>query len=392
MNFRRGYIQSWNLMLQKQIGGGFTAQAGYVATRSTKQLGYFDHNAGQVIGVGRNGQPLFQSVGRFARTAAVEPVGNSKYDSLQTTLTRRYSNGILMNFAYTFSKAIGICGVTNSDNNPCIQYRPAYDLNRSLMGFDRTHNVQANFVAELRFGRGKPFASEGFASKLFGGGQVNGLFSAYSGTPFTVTSSGNSLNLPGSSQRADLVKPEVKKLGGVGRGQAYYDYTAFAPVTQPRFGTAGFNILRGPELVNLDMGVFRRFQVSERFDIQFRAEAFNATNTPHFSNPSNNISNLRLNPDRSFQSGVFEVTGVNGVGREGIDERVFRLSFVLACASDSDTIPCLQGIGVPVPFFGTKRRLSPKSLQCSRVPSCHCISIASIPIPPKRAADSLELR
>ena len=110
-----------------------------------------------------------------------------------------------MNFAYTFSKAVGICGVSNSDNNPCIQYLPAYDLNRAVMGFDRTHNFQANFVAELPFGRNKRWASDGFLSKVIGGWQVNGLLSAYSGTPFTVTSSGNSLNLPGSTQRADLV-------------------------------------------------------------------------------------------------------------------------------------------------------------------------------------------
>lgn len=322
--FDRGYIQSWNFMLQKQLGGGFTGQVGYVATRSTKQLGYFDYNAGQVIGAGRNGQPYFQQFGRFARTAAVTPVGNSKYDSLQATLNRRFAGGVKVDFAYTWSKAMGVCGITNSDNNPCIQYLPALHLNSALMGFDRTHNFQSTFLAELPFGRGKRWASEGFASKLFGGWQMNGLFSAYTGTPFTVSSSGNSLNLPGSSQRADLVKPEVKKIGNVGRGQAYYDWTAFAPVTTPRFGTAGFNILRGPELINLDVGIFRRFQVSERFDIQFRAEAFNVTNTPHFSNPSNNISNLRLNSDGTFQSGVFEVTGVTGVGREGIDERVFR--------------------------------------------------------------------
>jgi hypothetical protein len=56
---------------------------------------------------------------------------------------------------------------------------------------------------------------------LLGGWQINGLLSAYSGTPFSVTSSGNSLNLPGSSQTADQIKPEVRKLGGVGRGEAY---------------------------------------------------------------------------------------------------------------------------------------------------------------------------
>jgi hypothetical protein len=319
----RGYIQSWNFTLEKQLGGGFVGQAGYVATRQTKQFGYFDWNAGQVIGAGRNGQPYFQQFGRFARTAGVEPVGNSKYDSLQTELRRRWANGFQFRSSYTFSKAVGICGINNSDNNPCIQYLPALHLNRSVQSFDRTHNFQADFLAELPFGRGKSWAQEGVAAALLGGWQVNGLFSAYSGTPFSVSSGGGSLNLPGSSQRADLVG-EVRKLGGVGAGQAYYDWTAFRPVTEPRFGTAGYNILRGPELINLDMGLFRRFSVTERVSIQFRAEAFNATNTPHFNNPSNNISNLQLNPDGTFRSGVFEVTGVNGVGREGIDERVFR--------------------------------------------------------------------
>jgi hypothetical protein len=156
------------------------------------------------------------------------------------------------------------------------------------------------------------------------------LFSAFSGNPFTVSSSGTSLNAPRNSQRADQVKPEVRKLGGTGPGQAFYDWTAFAPVTEPRFGTAGFNTLRGPGLVNLDLGVFRRFSITERAHVEFRAEAFNATNTPHFSNPSGNISNLRLNPDGSFRSGVFEVTGVRNTGREGIDERTFRFGLRLS--------------------------------------------------------------
>jgi len=95
-------------------------------------------------------------------------------------------------------------------------------------------------------------------------------------------------------------------------------------VTEPRFGTAAFNLLRGPGLVNLDLGLFRQFRLTERLGLQFRAEAFNATNTPHFSNPSNNIDGLRLYPDGSFRSGVFEVTGVRNTGREGVDERVFR--------------------------------------------------------------------
>jgi hypothetical protein len=278
-----------------------------------------------VVGAGQRGQPYFQRFGRAARTASIQPIGNTHYDSLQTRLNRRYNNGVQMQFSYTLSKAMGICGAgTQSDNEPCVRALDYYRLNWSPLSFDRTHNFQANFLAELPFGRGKSMATSGIAAAILGGWQVNGLFSAYSGTPFSVTSDGTSLNLPGSTQRADQVKEEVKKIGGVGRGQAYYDWTAFARVTEPRFGTSGFNNLRGPELINLDMGLFRRFRFTERFDMQFRVEAFNATNTPHFSNPSNNIANLRLNPDGSFREGVFEVTGVTGTGREGIDERVFR--------------------------------------------------------------------
>ena len=332
--FARGYIQSWNFTVQKEVGAGFTAQAGYVATRQTKQLGVLDLNAGQIVGAGRSGQPYFQRFGRFAQTSAVQPVATSKYDSLQATLSRRFAGGVQMNFAYTFSKAVGLCGITNSDNAPCIQASGFLSLNRSLQGFDRTHNFQANFIAELPFGTGKRFAnSRGFASAALGGWQVNGLLSAYSGLPFSVSADGASLNLPGSAQRADQVKSDVRKLGGVGRGEAYYDWTAFAPVsgtTGVRFGTAGFNTLRGPELVNVDLGIFRQFRLRERINLQFRAEAFNATNTPHFSNPSGNISNLRVNPDGSFREGVFEVTGVNAPGREGVDERVFRFGLRLS--------------------------------------------------------------
>lgn len=99
-----------------------------------------------------------------------------------------------------------------------------------------------------------------------------------------------SLNAPGNTQTADQVKDAVQKRGGIGRTSFYYDPTAFPVVTDVRFGTSGRNILRGPGLVNLDLGLFRQFGVSERVNVQFRAEAFNISNTPHFANPSGNAS------------------------------------------------------------------------------------------------------
>jgi hypothetical protein len=326
--FKRGYIQSWNFTVQKKLGE-FTAQAGYVATRQNNIAGYRELNYG-LPGGGKPSQRFVQLYGRDSTTRLVGPVGNSHYDSLQLSLERRFRAGYQLQVSYTWSKCISIAGIGNSGDAPAIKIPEFFNLNRSLCSIDTPHNLEIGGIFELPFGRGKRWATGGPGAALLGGWQVNTLFSSYSGNPFTVGTSGASLNAPFNSQRADLVKPNVRKLGGVGPGQAFYDWTAFAPVTEARFGTAGFNILRGPGLVNLDLGLFREFKMTERLHIQFRAEAFNLSNTPHFSNPSSTISNLRLNPDGSFRSGVFEITGTRNAGREGIDERVFRFGLRLA--------------------------------------------------------------
>jgi hypothetical protein len=321
--FKRGYIQSWNFTLQKRLGD-FTAQAGYVATRQNDILGFYEQNYG-LPGGGRNSQPFYQRFGRTAATRLVQPVGNSHYDSLQATLERRFSAGYQLYVSYTWSKCTSISGVGNSGDEPSIKIPEFFHLNRSLCGIDTPHNLEVTSIYDLPFGRGKRWASDGAAAAVLGGWRVNALLSSYSGQPFSVTASDTSLNAPRNSQRADIVgSGKVKKLGGVGPGQAFYDWTRFAPVTEARFGTAAFNLLHGPGVVNLNLGVFRRFDLTEQVKLEFRAEAFNATNTPHFSNPSNNISNLRLNPDGTFRSGVFQVSGTRNTGREGIDERVFR--------------------------------------------------------------------
>lgn len=147
-----------------------------------------------------------------------------------------------------------------------------------------------------------------------------------------MTASGTSLALPNSTQRADQVKPDVKIFGNVGRNVAYFDPLAFAPVTQPRFGTAGYRLLRGPGLVNWDFGLHRQFRITERFQLQFRAEAFNFSNTPHFANPNGNVSNLITNSDGSIANlnNFSSITGVTNLGRDGIDERQFRFGLRLA--------------------------------------------------------------
>jgi len=327
-NFKRAYIASWNLTVQRQIGLGFTMQAGYVANRTINQTNFMDLNAGQVIGAGANGRPFFRTFGRNVQTALVESLGHTNYDSLQTQLNRRLARGFTMGIAYTWSKAIGFCCNAGNDGGPAIHARAYIDRNRTVMPFDRTHNFQSTFMYELPFGTGKKYATGKAGNMLLGGWQLNGLFSRYTGAPFTANSDGASLNMPGSTQTADVLGTPVR-LGNYGRGQAFYDWRTFGAVTGARFGTGGINNLRGPGIANLDLGLFRQFRFTERVSLQFRAEAMNVSNTQQLANPSSNISGLRTNADGSFAGGVFEITGVANTGRDGLVQRAFRLGLRL---------------------------------------------------------------
>ncbi|MBK5290140.1 MAG: TonB-dependent receptor [Acidobacteriia bacterium] len=321
--FRRGYLQSWNFSIQRQVGFGFVGEAAYVATRETNKIGYLDINSGQVIGAGNAGRPL-NRFGRNATTTILTPTGTGQYNSLQTKLERRFAQGVQLNIGYTWSKSIG--PIDNSDSSPSIKALDYFSLNRVVRSFDRTHSFNVSAIWELPFGKGRKHLNSGAASWILGGWQVNNIISLMTGTPFTVSASGNSLNLPGSSQQADQVLAEVQKVGGTGRGQSFFDPLAFAPVTQARFGTSGINTLRGPGIVNWDLGIFREFAAGERWKLQFRMESFNFSNTPHFANPGGNASAITFNPDGSIRDrgGYTEITSVTNLAREGADERQFR--------------------------------------------------------------------
>jgi hypothetical protein len=313
---RRGYVDSWNLTVESELPFHFTGQAGYVGTRQRKINQILDQNAGQVIGAGNAGRPLFVKFGRTQTTGLLTNVGWSDYDALQVSVRRRMAQGIQAAIAYTYSRSFGICCDTLSDGAPQVQAMQYFNLNEALLPNDRPHNLQVSVVAELPFGEGKPLLNgSGLAAAIAGGWQVNALVSAYSGSPFTVTASGTSLNLPGSNQVADQVKPDVAILGGIGPNQKWFDTSAFAPVTQPRFGTSGFDSMRGPGFRNLDLGVFRQLSLGAQRSLQIRVEIFNVTNTPHFANPNGNVNS----------SGFGTITSTANTGREGIDERLVRV-------------------------------------------------------------------
>jgi hypothetical protein len=241
-------------------------------------------------------------------------------------LRRRFFGDYSVNVAYTLAKSITTSGSDVSDGELAINIPEYYHLNRAVSGFDRRHNLQITNIFELPFGRGKRWGADStVVNVLAGGWQFNSIVAVQSGRPFSVTASGTSLNAPGNSQRADQIKPEVEILGGVGRGQPYFDPTAYAAVNEARFGTAGFNSLYGPGRVNWDLSAFRNFALSERVNLQFRAEGFNITNTPKFGNPGANVSNVQFNPDGSIRNlnGFGEITSAS-------EERQFSLGLRLS--------------------------------------------------------------
>jgi len=138
------------------------------------------------------------------------------------------------------------------------------------------------------------------------------------------------LNMPGNAQTPDQIKSTVEKIGCVGAdpGCTFFDTSAFAPVTEVRFGTVGRNTMRGPGVVNMDLSLFRTFKLTDKFGLEFRAEAYNLSNTPHFRGPngdddSNNVNSENFGKVLSTDTGEFGSAG----GRSREIRFGLRLSF-----------------------------------------------------------------
>jgi hypothetical protein len=150
---------------------------------------------------------------------------------------------------------------------------------------------------------------------------LSSVVSAYTGSPFSATASNASLNSIASSQFADCLVA-ARELGNI---YQWYDKTDFGGPASGRFGTCGQNSLRGPALVNVDAGLDRKFRLTERFELRFRAESFNLANTPHHANPGTTSAT-----STSVNSGSFMLaTDIRNTGRDGLDERTFRMGLKL---------------------------------------------------------------
>jgi len=312
---------SWNGTLERQLPWSMAGSVGYVATRTIHQL--IDRN----INSGGPGSavnpaaslPLAQLYGRTAAANMWDGIGVSNYHSLQSTLKKQFTNGLFVQTAYTFGKSLSMADEDGWVGLPLYNWGPMLYKNYAPSGYDRTHSFTTGWNYELPVGQGKKWQISNKAVDFIAGGwKMSGVFVAYTGTPFTVTGTGSSLQATGNSQTADQIGP-VKKLGGKGPQQPYYDPTAFmdplvyqtqarnanpsAPLIY-RFGTMGRNVLRNPGYWQLSPGIFKSFKIREKGSAEFRAESTNITNTPIWGGVGGGAASPIRNADGSISSTV----------------------------------------------------------------------------------------
>jgi hypothetical protein len=280
------YVDSWNLGIDQEMGNHTTLTMSYVGSHSNRLMlgGY--KNTAQYPGPGDAAVVASRRPFPYMTASPFDQsTGNSNYNALQARLSRSTSGGLTYLVSYTWSKSIDLSCSGNYGIEGC-ELQDAYhpQLDRSVSSFDVTHVVSGSVVYELPFGFEKRFnLNNRIGNYIIGGWQINGITTFVSGTPYDVTINGDIANTGNTFVRANLVGNP--KLQHPTLSEAI-NTSAFVTPPPYTFGTTGRNSLRGPWSKDLDASVFRNFPIRDQLNLQFRADAFNSTNTVVFSNPN----------------------------------------------------------------------------------------------------------
>lgn len=238
----------------------------------------------------------------------------SIFHSLQVRAERRLTNGVTFQLSYTKQKLIddfsNIAQVGRTISRQNIYDRGA---DKSVSPNDVSQRLVASFVAQVPFGRGKRFGGglPVLVNAVLGDWQMNGIYTWQTGLPLAITAPNTSQaggftlrpNNNGQSAKIDGGDPQT-------RLDRWFDTSVFSQPAPFTFGNAGRTLpdVRGPNSVNLDFSLFKNFPIRERVTVQFRAEAFNATNTPVFGLPDQLLNsqtfgqiNTQANSPRQIQ-------------------------------------------------------------------------------------------
>ncbi len=307
-DFRAPASDQFSFETQRELSKDTVFKISYIGTRGTGLFQTIDGNPRRT-----NVAPNCVSFGPLNPTDScrVNPTqgvirlranaASSIYHSMQLSFDKRLSKNFSAGFHYTWSTFIDTASeIFNPSGAEVAIAQDSFNLNsdRSRSSYDRPNRFTGNFVYQLPFFKDQ----NGFAGKLLGGWQVNSFFSFQSGAPFTVLNGADPAfalsgidGLVGSAIRpnvntnlnlSNLTIAEIIAAGG---------RSLFTQVTAAqRVGNAGRNILRGDRFTNIDFGVIKNTQLTERVRFQFRMDMFNATNSRNFGIPEGRVNSTNF--------------------------------------------------------------------------------------------------
>ena len=267
---------------------------------------------------------IFLNLGTYRRSLGLQPynndqsqvafmrtyIGESNYNGLLLTVSRRFAKGLLVNANYTWSNALDT-GLQNQNNAgfyansfyPDVEYGPSI--------FDRAHVFNLSWVYEIPMGRGHRVRFDNAFDRILQGWMVSGIATAWSGVPLIVSDSagaqtwGDAVSLGPSSgaiRTGDVSTGMNPPSAGVGYNFFSTGTAAisnFRPVLLAADGRSGrSNPLRGLPFRNLDVSVGKDTHITERLNTRFQADFFNILNHPNFANPIQ--ANLNLANPNTF--------------------------------------------------------------------------------------------
>lgn len=316
-NVRPSKVQQWNFSVEHQLPHDSLFSLGYIGQHGTHLMVPMPYFQKRLPGVDQcpataaapcaspylSGNPALATIQQISGT---ESRGKQRYDALQASLTKHYSQGLQFQVSYTWSKtmtdSIGYYGDGGQAASNSAYWQNLYD-SASEWGrsyFDATHNFVASYVYELPFGAKKRWGSDlnPVANAIFGDWQLSGILTLHTGFPITITGRDKSgTNSRGA--RADCIGPAGGN-HGVGLGATWFNTASFSQPTSG-FGTCGDNTVVGPGERGLDLGVDKEFPVTESKRFEFRAEFLNLTNTPIFNAPNRSVVSSQFGEVTSAQ-------------------------------------------------------------------------------------------
>lgn len=270
--FDNAYVQSWNLNIQRELTPTLAVTAGYFGTKGTHLR--ISRNINQPVNGGArpfatvSTSSLIRPGAALANITQIEDTGNSSYNAMWLTASKRLSRGLQFNASYTWSKSIDYTSL----NSQGVILQDSYNerANRGLSDFDARQRFVISGLYEL------PFKG----NQLVEGWQLSTIVQSQTGNPLTIV-----VNNAAFTGNNNTVRPDVNgPVAILGTPARWFDTTPFT-VPVGRFGSLGRNVVTGPGFNNTDFSVIKRTRISEDKVIEFRAEFFDIFNHANFGQP-----------------------------------------------------------------------------------------------------------